>query len=254
MPSAPIVTWARSFPLLAAVTPRSRYLKKERRPATSGAVVGVACASLPGGFTAAGCLVGVLAWFIMEPSSSSYRRYYPIHARLKSWRGSSGLREADIASRRTDLLATAPAPRLQQRRATLQREQALPHADRHRFRAGPHDDIRDSHVPTRRRRPFDGEYRSSGGGLRRSRLADRGAPQARSAAERFSIDKPETTWDERRCGERSSSRGGVDQGRPTGEGAAARRRLSRTPDRCGSDRRTREHCERRGDTDGHVPQ
>src|SRR2546429_6115360 len=69
MPSAPIVTWARIFPLLAAVTPRSRYLKKERRPATRGAVVGVACASLPGGFTAAGCLVGVLASFIMETSS-----------------------------------------------------------------------------------------------------------------------------------------------------------------------------------------
>src|SRR5688572_30303018 len=69
MPSAPIVTWARIFPLLAAVTPRSRYLKKERRPATRGAVVGVACASLPGGFTAAGCPIGMLASFIMEASS-----------------------------------------------------------------------------------------------------------------------------------------------------------------------------------------
>src|SRR5438477_4091063 len=66
MPSAPIVTWARIFPLLAAVTPRSRYLKKERRPATRGAVVGVAYASLPGGLTAAGCPIGVLASFIME--------------------------------------------------------------------------------------------------------------------------------------------------------------------------------------------
>src|SRR5438309_1157553 len=31
MPSVPIVTWARILPLLAAVTPRSRYLKKEHR-------------------------------------------------------------------------------------------------------------------------------------------------------------------------------------------------------------------------------
>src|SRR6185295_9017929 len=69
MPSAPIVTWARIFPLLAAVTPRSRYLKKERRPATSGAVVGVAYASLPGGVTATGCPIGVLASFITEASS-----------------------------------------------------------------------------------------------------------------------------------------------------------------------------------------
>src|ERR1041384_4848800 len=69
MPSAPIVTWARSFPRLAAVTPRSRYLKKERRPATRGAVVGVAYASLPGGLTAGGCPVGVLASFIMKASS-----------------------------------------------------------------------------------------------------------------------------------------------------------------------------------------
>src|SRR5437899_6271118 len=71
MPSAPIVTWARIFPLLAAVTPRSRYLKKERRPATRGAVVGVAYASLPGGFTAAGSPIGVLASSIMETSSNT---------------------------------------------------------------------------------------------------------------------------------------------------------------------------------------
>jgi hypothetical protein len=32
-------------------------------------VVGVAYASLPGGFTAAGCPIGVLASFIMEASS-----------------------------------------------------------------------------------------------------------------------------------------------------------------------------------------
>src|SRR5256885_3112152 len=69
MPSAPIVTWARIFQLLAAVTPRSRYLKKERRPAARGAVVGVAYASLPGGFTAAGCPIGVLTSSIMEASS-----------------------------------------------------------------------------------------------------------------------------------------------------------------------------------------
>jgi hypothetical protein len=41
-------------------------LKKERRPATRGAVVGVACISLPGGLTAAGCPIGLLASFIME--------------------------------------------------------------------------------------------------------------------------------------------------------------------------------------------
>jgi hypothetical protein len=44
-------------------------LKKERRPATRGAVVGVAYASLPGGFTAVGCPIGPLASFIMEASS-----------------------------------------------------------------------------------------------------------------------------------------------------------------------------------------
>src|SRR5256885_11605461 len=64
-----MVPWARIFPLLAAVTPRSRYLKKERRPATRGAVVGVAYASFPGGFTAAGCPIGMLASFIMEAYS-----------------------------------------------------------------------------------------------------------------------------------------------------------------------------------------
>ena len=37
-----------------------------------GAVVGVAYASLPGGFTAAGCPIGVLASSIME-ASSEYR-------------------------------------------------------------------------------------------------------------------------------------------------------------------------------------
>jgi hypothetical protein len=31
-------------------------------------VVGVACTSLPGGFTAAGCPIGLLASFIMEAS------------------------------------------------------------------------------------------------------------------------------------------------------------------------------------------
>jgi hypothetical protein len=44
-------------------------LKKERRPATRGAVVGVAYASLPGGLTAVGCPVGVLASFIVKASS-----------------------------------------------------------------------------------------------------------------------------------------------------------------------------------------
>src|SRR5215813_15322562 len=76
MPSAPIVTWARILPLLAAVTPRSRYLKNDRRPATSGAVAGVACASLSGGFTAEGCRIGVVASFIMEILLTSwYCRY-----------------------------------------------------------------------------------------------------------------------------------------------------------------------------------
>jgi hypothetical protein len=44
-------------------------LKKERRPTTRGAVVGVAYASLPGGVTAAGGPIGVLASFIAEASS-----------------------------------------------------------------------------------------------------------------------------------------------------------------------------------------
>src|SRR5215510_11936001 len=72
MPSAPIVTWARIFPLLAAVTPRSRYLKKERRPATRGAVAGVAWLSFPGGVTAAGCPVCVRASSIMEASCGEF--------------------------------------------------------------------------------------------------------------------------------------------------------------------------------------
>src|SRR5207253_5366287 len=84
MPSAPIVTWARIFPQLAAVTPRSRYLKKERRPATRGAVVGVAYASLPGGFTAAGCPIGVLTSFIMEASSEFVRPMLPDQLRPRS--------------------------------------------------------------------------------------------------------------------------------------------------------------------------
>src|SRR4030095_6977732 len=54
MPSAPIVTWARIFPLLAAVTPRSRYLKKERRAGTRGAGGGGAAARLPRGGAAGG--------------------------------------------------------------------------------------------------------------------------------------------------------------------------------------------------------
>src|SRR5262245_58659302 len=65
MPSAPVVIWARRRPLLAAVTPRSRYLKKERRPSTSGAVAGVAYASLPGAWTAAPASVRAVVSFIM---------------------------------------------------------------------------------------------------------------------------------------------------------------------------------------------
>src|SRR5438034_5995051 len=85
MPSAPIVTCARIFPLLAAVTPRSRYLKKERRPATSGAVVGVAYASLPGALTVPGCPIGVVASFIMEASSELLRRR--LHGRVSEFLG-----------------------------------------------------------------------------------------------------------------------------------------------------------------------
>src|SRR5262245_51958800 len=62
-----MVTCARIFPLLAAVTPRSRYLKKDRRPATRGAVTGVACASLSGGTTAFASRVGAFASFMIEP-------------------------------------------------------------------------------------------------------------------------------------------------------------------------------------------
>src|SRR5256714_15049842 len=77
MPSAPIVTWARIFPLLAAVTPRSRYLKKERRPATRGAVVGVAYASFPGGFTAGGGPLRAPAAVLMEAASDGVAPVLP---------------------------------------------------------------------------------------------------------------------------------------------------------------------------------
>jgi hypothetical protein len=43
-------------------------------------VVGVAYASLPGGFTATGCPIGVLASFIMEASSEFVCQYYAIHS------------------------------------------------------------------------------------------------------------------------------------------------------------------------------
>src|SRR5215471_10889730 len=99
MPSAPIVTCARIFPLLAAVTPRSRYLKKERRPATRGAVAGVAYASLPGGFTAAGGATGDFASFIIGASLDGVAEcvplqivsssYYPIHRAWTAGRGSA---------------------------------------------------------------------------------------------------------------------------------------------------------------------
>src|SRR4030095_2964734 len=49
MPSVALITCARMRPLLAAVTPRSWYLRKVRRAATKGAVAGVACATLPAG-------------------------------------------------------------------------------------------------------------------------------------------------------------------------------------------------------------
>ncbi len=42
MPSVALITCARMRPLLAAVTPRSWYLRKLRRPSTMGAVSGVA--------------------------------------------------------------------------------------------------------------------------------------------------------------------------------------------------------------------
>src|SRR5438445_166741 len=77
MPSAPIVTWARIFPLLAAVTPRSRYWKKERRPATSGAVVGVACASLPGGLTAVDCSIMEILLSTADTTRSGRKRLPP---------------------------------------------------------------------------------------------------------------------------------------------------------------------------------
>src|SRR6266851_1037247 len=106
MPSAPIVTWARIFPLLAAVTPRSRYWKKERRPATRGAVVGVACASLPGGFTAVDCPIGVLASFIMEILLRNwYRRYYLIQAQTAGLLVAPGHR---VGGRRSAQNATQP--------------------------------------------------------------------------------------------------------------------------------------------------
>src|SRR5215468_6927771 len=46
-------------PLLAAVTPRSWYLRKVRRPSTNGAFAGVACTSLPVGTAALVVMVGL---------------------------------------------------------------------------------------------------------------------------------------------------------------------------------------------------
>src|SRR5215831_2951027 len=88
MPSAPMVTWARILPLLAAVTPRSRYLKNERRPVTRGAVAGVACASLPGGLIVAGGSVCVCASFITETSTFGLGPRIPrpnSHYRYHDW-------------------------------------------------------------------------------------------------------------------------------------------------------------------------
>ena len=52
MPAVADITCARMRPLLAAVTPRSWYLRKLRRPSTLGAVSGVAWTSLPVGIAA----------------------------------------------------------------------------------------------------------------------------------------------------------------------------------------------------------
>src|SRR6266581_2376463 len=59
MPAVALMTWARMRPLLAAVTPRSWYLRKVRRPSTNGALAGVACASLPVGTAALVVMVGL---------------------------------------------------------------------------------------------------------------------------------------------------------------------------------------------------
>jgi hypothetical protein len=47
------ITWARISPLLASVTPRSRYVKNSRRPGTNGAVSFVAWRSFMAGFSVA---------------------------------------------------------------------------------------------------------------------------------------------------------------------------------------------------------
>src|SRR5438477_12926630 len=51
MPLMAVMTWAFIWPALADATPRSRYLKNSRRPATSGEFCAVAWASLCPGFT-----------------------------------------------------------------------------------------------------------------------------------------------------------------------------------------------------------
>src|SRR5947208_15507597 len=51
MPLTAVITWTFIWPALAAATPRSRYLKNSRRPATSGEFCAVAWASLCPGFT-----------------------------------------------------------------------------------------------------------------------------------------------------------------------------------------------------------
>src|SRR6266436_2486784 len=59
MPSVALITCARMRPLLAAVTPRSWYLRKLRRPSTMGAVSRVAYASLPVGMAAVFVMMGL---------------------------------------------------------------------------------------------------------------------------------------------------------------------------------------------------
>src|SRR5436190_17751066 len=51
MPLMAVMTWAFIWPALADATPRSRYLKNSRRPATSGEFCAVAWASLCPDFT-----------------------------------------------------------------------------------------------------------------------------------------------------------------------------------------------------------
>src|SRR5882724_11335773 len=93
MPAVALITWARMRPLLAAVTPRSWYLRKVRRPSTKGALAEVACTSLPVGIAALVLIMGLPERVTSKPEIA---RTLP---RRHGERGTPQRREADGAPR-----------------------------------------------------------------------------------------------------------------------------------------------------------